>query len=194
MKKERQALGKIFVTCFWIIVFISAGCSNQSASDAPRAGRRTVPRAGRSLVLGTGLGALAGQAIGRDTKSTLIGAGIGAGVGYMIGNEQDKKVARNYSYDTPTPLSGTKWQVISLVMDDKPEYESLVVEFRPDGIVVTTRFETGGTKTITEEHYRIVGNALIVNRPDYLINAKYKIDGDMLILDCERFRAVLKRM
>lgn len=36
-------------------------------------------------------GAIAGQLIGGDTKSTLIGAGLGAGAGYMIGNERDKK-------------------------------------------------------------------------------------------------------
>ncbi len=37
-------------------------------------------------LLGAGIGALAGQAIGGDTKATL----IGAGVGYIIGNESDK--------------------------------------------------------------------------------------------------------
>ncbi len=42
-------------------------------------------------LIGTGIGALAGQAIGGDTESTLIGAGIGAVGGYMIGNESDKK-------------------------------------------------------------------------------------------------------
>ena len=41
-------------------------------------------------LLGTAIGAGAGQLIGRDTSSTLIGAGVGAGAGYMIGNEQDK--------------------------------------------------------------------------------------------------------
>jgi len=45
-------------------------------------------------LIGTGVGALAGQAIGGDTKSTLIGAGVGGGAGYMIGNEQDKKKTR----------------------------------------------------------------------------------------------------
>lgn len=45
-------------------------------------------------LVGTGVGALAGQAIGRDTESTLIGAGVGAAGGYMIGNEQDKKKAK----------------------------------------------------------------------------------------------------
>jgi outer membrane lipoprotein SlyB len=44
-------------------------------------------------LVGTGVGALAGQAIGRNTAGTLIGAGVGAGAGYMIGNEADKKKA-----------------------------------------------------------------------------------------------------
>jgi hypothetical protein len=42
-------------------------------------------------LIGTAAGAGVGQAIGRDTKSTLIGAGVGAAGGYMVGNEQDKK-------------------------------------------------------------------------------------------------------
>ncbi len=42
-------------------------------------------------LLGTAIGAGAGQIIGGDTKSTLIGAGVGAGAGYIIGNESDKK-------------------------------------------------------------------------------------------------------
>ncbi|MBL7106700.1 MAG: glycine zipper 2TM domain-containing protein [Phycisphaerae bacterium] len=41
-------------------------------------------------LIGTGVGALAGQAIGGDTGSTLIGAGVGAGAGYIIGNETEK--------------------------------------------------------------------------------------------------------
>jgi outer membrane lipoprotein SlyB len=42
-------------------------------------------------LIGAGVGALAGQAIGGDTEGTLIGAGVGAAGGYIIGNEQDKK-------------------------------------------------------------------------------------------------------
>lgn len=42
-------------------------------------------------LIGTAIGAGAGQAIGGDTESTLIGAGVGAAGGYIIGNEQDKK-------------------------------------------------------------------------------------------------------
>jgi len=42
-------------------------------------------------LIGTGVGAIAGQAIGGDTEATLIGAGAGAVGGYIIGNESDKK-------------------------------------------------------------------------------------------------------
>jgi hypothetical protein len=44
----------------------------------------------KGLLLGAGGGALAGQAIGRDTESTLIGTTLGTLVGYMVGNEMDK--------------------------------------------------------------------------------------------------------
>jgi hypothetical protein len=47
--------------------------------------------------------------------------------------------------------------------------------------------------TVTEERYRIVGNTLIINKPGYLVNAEYKISGDELIVNCQQFRAVLKR-
>lgn len=44
----------------------------------------------QGLLLGAGGGALAGQAIGRNTQSTLIGTTLGTLVGYMVGNEMDK--------------------------------------------------------------------------------------------------------
>lgn len=42
-------------------------------------------------LLGAGIGAAAGQAIGGNTEGTLIGAGAGAVGGYIVGNERDKK-------------------------------------------------------------------------------------------------------
>jgi hypothetical protein len=41
-------------------------------------------------VVGAGVGAVAGQAIGGDTKSTVAGAVIGAGVGYELGKEAER--------------------------------------------------------------------------------------------------------
>ena len=57
------------------LVFV-AGCESDAQTGA---------------LIGAGIGALAGQAIGGDTEGTMIGAGVGAAGGYIIGNEQDKK-------------------------------------------------------------------------------------------------------
>ena len=57
------------------LVFV-AGCESDAQTGA---------------LIGAGIGAIAGQAIGGDTEGTLIGAGAGAAGGYMIGNESDKK-------------------------------------------------------------------------------------------------------
>ena len=47
--------------------------------------------------IGAGIGALLGQAIGRDTEATLLGAGIGTVVGAIAGNaiDQDHQAARD---------------------------------------------------------------------------------------------------
>ena len=57
-------------------LLFAAGCESDAQTGA---------------LVGTAIGAGAGQAIGGDTESTLIGAGVGAVGGYIIGNEQDKK-------------------------------------------------------------------------------------------------------
>jgi phage tail tape-measure protein len=52
-------------------------------------------------VIGAGLGALAGQAIGRNTAGTLIGAASGALAGAIVGNaiDQDQMNRRLYARD-----------------------------------------------------------------------------------------------
>lgn len=143
---------------------------------------------------GTLVGAGLGQLIGGDTKGTLIGAGIGAGVGYLIDSAKDKKAAQSYDYSSPTPLTGTKWKVVSLVKENKPQYQWITVEFRQDGIIETIRAEPGGTKTTTEEKYRIVGNTLIIHKTDYIVNATYSLYGNELIVTTEKLRAVLQKV
>jgi hypothetical protein len=151
---------------------------------------------------GAGIGALAGQAIGGSTKGTLIGAAVGTGVGYVVGNERDKKKAREMSqanaradHTEVGPLGGTRWRLVSLVPRDTVEqYTSKIVEFRPNGHVVTTTTQPDGTVIVSEENYRVVGTTLIVNKPGYLVNARFGIDGDQLVVDAEDFRAVLQRL
>ena len=61
-------------------VLTLAGCANTAQTGG---------------LAGGGIGALAGQAIGGDTESTLIGAGVGAVAGYILGNEVDKANQQN---------------------------------------------------------------------------------------------------
>ena len=153
---------------------------------------------------GAGIGALAGQAIGRDTEGTLIGAAVGSGIGYIIGNEKDKQHAEQLSRQAPArqyphtevgPLGGTRWQLVSLVPKDRVgEYASKIIEFRPHGRVITTTTTPEGGVIVADERYRVVGKALIVNKPGYLINATYGISGNELIVSAEDFRAVLTRL
>jgi len=155
---------------------------------------------GTGTLAGAGIGALVGQVAGGDTTSTLVGAAVGTGVGYIIGDQLDEKKAREMSAagnpnPEVTPLAGTRWRLVSL-NTTKPvdPYTSKVVDFRPDGRVITTTNKPGGGVLIADESYRIVGSTLIVNKPGYLINARFRIDGgNRLIIDDPGFSAVLER-
>jgi len=47
----------------------------------------------KGAVIGGGLGAIAGQAIGRNTEATLIGAGVGTLLGSIFGNAEDQRAS-----------------------------------------------------------------------------------------------------
>ncbi|MGL6115059.1 YMGG-like glycine zipper-containing protein [Cetobacterium sp. SF1] len=63
------------ILCFSFLLLSLAGCSNMSHTE-------------KSALIGAGVGAVAGQALGKDTGSTLIGAGLGALGGAAVGNYQ----------------------------------------------------------------------------------------------------------
>ncbi len=77
---KRKILTGLLIFTVGFGVLLVSGCETEAQNKA---------------LLGTAIGAGAGQLIGRDTQSTMIGAGVGAGAGYMIGNEQDKARQRN---------------------------------------------------------------------------------------------------
>lgn len=79
MRKSQLIKTLSLTAALSLITVLSTGCE----SDAQNAG-----------LIGAGIGALAGQAIGNDTTSTLIGTAIGASAGYVIGNESDKNKER----------------------------------------------------------------------------------------------------
>ena len=54
--------------------------------------------------------------------------------------------------------------------------------------------EDGSKTTTAEEYYRVVNDTLIINRPGFLLNAKFRIEGSQLIVEGRRYRAVLERL
>lgn len=177
------AVARVFQALLCVGLVVPAGCATKGRTGA---------------LAGGGVGAIIGQAVGRDTEATLIGAAVGTGVGYIIGNEMDKKDAKALEAQgvppTNAPLAGTSWRVTNLVRDEPLPHRSLVVEFRSDGRVITTRTLPDGTVERADEAYRVVGTTLIVNKPGYLVNAKYRIDGREMIVEAPKFRAVLERL
>lgn len=165
------------------ILLISSGCSTAKGTGALAGGG-----------IGTMIGAVAG-----DTQGAIIGAAIGTGVGYIIGDQVDEKRAKEIEASKATPevapLGGTRWKLTSVTSSEKiMPYASKVVEFRPDARVITTTTTPDGKVETFDESYRVVGDTLIVNKPGYMINAKYRIDGNKLLLTDAKFNAVLERL
>ena len=187
-----EIIQSIRIKSFFIMVALlsllaTAGCESQGQTAA---------------LIGTGIGALAGQAIGGDTGATLVGAAVGGGIGYIIGNEKDKEHAKEMSQAQQMPthnevglLGGTRWIVDSLYPKNAvPAYVLKIVEFKTNGRVITTTTKPDGHVVLFDETYRVVGNTLIINKPGYLVNARFGVSGNQLTVSAEDFSAVLRRL
>ena len=158
--------------------------------------------AGTSAAWGAGIGAIAGGLYGGHGSDALIGAAIGTGIGYVVGNESDKKKAQQMSAQTqPTyahsetgPFAGTTWRLQDWSpKTGKEEFATKVFAFGSDGWVTTTTTSKDGRAAMDRESYRVVGNTLIVNKGDYLVNYRFTLQGDQLTVDSEKLRAILRR-
>ncbi len=182
MERKAMRIACILVLC---LSLAASGCATQAQTGA---------------VTGAGAGALIGGLAnmhGSWGATALLGAGIGAGVGYLIGNEADKRDAARRQAATAEemrPLAGTTWQVISIVPEPQERHKSIISHFRHDGNVVTTKTDMEGRVERTTERYRIVGSTLILSHPDYVENAKFRIEGDQLIIDYGNGSVVLQRV
>ncbi len=92
-------------------------------------------------------------------------------------------------------LGDTRWAVVSVnPRDALGRFASMIVEFRPNGRVLTTTTGSDGMVRSADEAYRVVNDTLIINRSDYLINARFSMTADQLVVSAERFSAVLQRL
>lgn len=84
-----------FIVAAALAVLALSGCAQTDQQQ----------RAGTGALIGAGAGALAGQAIGRNTQSTVIGAASGALLGAVIGSastppRRGEEMCRYRDYDT----------------------------------------------------------------------------------------------
>jgi hypothetical protein len=185
MSKTKKTVSLFCILGMLLSISMGAGCATKGQTGA---------------AVGAGAGALIGGLAnmhGSWGATALIGAGVGAGVGYLIGNEQDKKDAQKREAvreDEVKPLAGTTWQVISIVPKPERVHKSIVAHFRHDGTVVTTKTNMDGKVEKLHEHYRIVGSTLIISKPDYVENAKFRMEGNKLIIDYGNGSVVMQRV
>lgn len=154
---------------------------------------------GTGALAGGGVGALIGAVAG-DAQGAVIGAAIGTGVGYIIGDQVDEKKAKEMSAKGSThnevgALGGTRWTLTSLTATKPvPPYASKVIEFQPNGRVITTTTQADGKVVTADESYRVVNQTLIVNKPGYMVNADYAIEGNKLTVKDSGFTALLTKL
>jgi outer membrane lipoprotein SlyB len=202
-------------TCTAVVVsslIVLGGCENAAQKGA-------LGGAG----VGALVGQLAGRDTGSTLVGAGIGAGVGYIIGNEKDKKQAKQqteelkraqastqqpassqttsqvrtttTTTTYQVQDLAPLAGTRWQLLSINPSDTvPAYVSKLIEFRPDGRVVTTTTDPDGNVDVDQERYRVVGDTLIVNQPGYLINAKFRFSGQQLIISAEDFSAVLKKL
>jgi hypothetical protein len=182
MKARKQVFWCVCTVMVSLALLIGSGCETKKQSGA---------------LAGAGVGALIGQMAGGSTQATLVGAAVGTGVGFVIGNEMDKKDAKSreaVKVEETLPLANTIWQVTSIVPKPEKPVKSLVCHFKPDGTVISTRtFEDGHVET-ANERFRIVGDTLIINQTDYVVNVRFKINGNQMIANTDKYSMVLTRV
>lgn len=165
-----------------LAVALGAGCATKAQTGA---------------AAGAGIGALIGQAIGGNTAGTLIGTGVGAGLGYIIGNELDKQEAGSRKQVRAVevqPLAGSRWRVTSITPRPARPHQDWTIHFRSDGTALNTKIDPDGRVVEEVERYRVVGATLILNQDDYLINARFRIEGNRMYMDTGEQSIVMQRL
>lgn len=99
------------------------------------------------MFLGAGGGALAGQAIGRDTRGTVIGTAVGAMLGYALGNEMDKAYYGGYPTAWYQPPVYRQTQVVVVRPECQPTCRRMemlaYVDGRPERVLGTACWQDG---------------------------------------------------
>ena len=108
---------------------------------------------------GAAAGALAGQAIGRDTESTLIGAGVGALIGALAGNAVDqhnvavRQAARTGGRVVYLDGQGGMVEATPIGRDQRTDCRKIRKRTWKDGKLISDTVEEVCEAVKTEPHY-----------------------------------------
>lgn len=128
------------------VAVLATGCANMTETQ-------------RSAAIGAGVGALAGAAIGGDTKGAAIGAGVGALGGYVWSKQmQDKKAAmEKATAGTGVGVSQTADNQLKLNIPSDISFDTGRANIKPKLQPILNQFAQGlGSQPNTE--IRIVGH------------------------------------
>lgn len=112
----------------------------------------------------------------------------------MVQTSAMKNAGRDLNAQDLGPLVNTKWLVTN--MNPKPDkaYVSMTVKFQPDGSMVQTTVSEDRSEKIDAFGYRIVGSTLLINKPKGEVNARFKMEGTLLVIDTGDVSMILQRM
>ena len=90
---------------------------------------------------------------------------------------------------------GSTWRVLSIV-SKKPasEYQSMVLTFQTNTKLTTLTILKDGKATTQVESYRVVDDVIVISGKDYIINAKYSIEGKQMIIVAPDIRIVMEEI
>ncbi len=114
----KRSIGGLVMCVLYAGLLVLAGCETQAQNKA---------------LIGTAIGAGAGQLIGGDTKATVIGAGIGAGAGYLWGKSQDNKAKEESAAASTNTASANSTTMTMWVNNSNGTRTEIKLTRNPDG-------------------------------------------------------------
>jgi uncharacterized protein YcfJ len=114
----KRSLGAVLTVVLCAALLVMSGCETQAQNKA---------------LIGTAIGAGAGQLIGGDTKATVIGAGIGAGAGYLWGKSQDNKAKEESAVTSTNTASANSTTMTMWVNNSNGTRTEIKLTRNPDG-------------------------------------------------------------
>jgi hypothetical protein len=90
------------------------------------------------------------------------------------------------------PLGNTRWEVTSINPKPEKSYTSMFLQFQPDGnLLETTKYPDGSVKNETSR-YHMVGSTILISKAGKDVNARYKKEGNSLVIDTAESSMLLK--